>query len=262
MNNVSLFKIAMNSHHMAHACNFKEEKTYTHWQTKGIVLFAIATLLTGGIAGVVLLTTAALKNKKIHQTEQLSPTTQKVEGLGNDIILPIPPNNQENQISLTALLNEFDSVFSPDLPTTIIDHIQKQTAIDSIEKAVLLIDVVSKTPQLKEDFILTKSSGKSDQLSFKAELENALKEADNEKIKVNGDHISLSWVVLIKGKNNFFGYVHGSRSKLDMPGAPKPSFSQGTGGHEVTEGPKRIFGEMITENHDRQKILKYFKLND
>jgi len=80
----SLFKIAMNTHHMSHPLDV-DKLRYQKWQNEGILMFAIATILTGGIAGIVILSTALLKYRRMKQIGISKESTKKTDEVSKNI---------------------------------------------------------------------------------------------------------------------------------------------------------------------------------
>lgn len=78
MSEVSLFKIAMSSHHIAHPGKTDENK-YQRWDKKGILGFALLTIFSGGLAAIVILSTAAVKLKRLNKQAPDSGLAKKVD---------------------------------------------------------------------------------------------------------------------------------------------------------------------------------------
>jgi hypothetical protein len=73
----SIFKIAMNAYHMAHPLSLKDPQQYERWERKGILLFAVATIASAGLAGVILLGLASLKQRKLKKIQYPIETAKK-----------------------------------------------------------------------------------------------------------------------------------------------------------------------------------------
>lgn len=66
MDIASLFKIATNTHHMTHPLRDDKER-YHNWEKRGIITFIVSSILTLGLAGVIMVGTAFAKLQRLKK---------------------------------------------------------------------------------------------------------------------------------------------------------------------------------------------------
>lgn len=94
MENVSLFKIAFNTHHILHPGTDNSER-YARWNKTGILTFALAAIFTGGLAALVIFGTAFAKYNRIKKLKQDSENANKVDALAEKAGLKGASNGEE-----------------------------------------------------------------------------------------------------------------------------------------------------------------------
>lgn len=73
-----LFKIATNSHHIVHPFT-DDQSRYKKWDKRGLMVFAVATILTGGLAGLVILGTALAKLARLKKLSSEEKSVKKID---------------------------------------------------------------------------------------------------------------------------------------------------------------------------------------
>lgn len=109
---ISLFKIATNTDHLKHLCSPAVDKSrYTKLDGKGIFLFAVVCILTGGLASIIIVSTAFLKYR--HLTEASSNDLQKkVSKVAPEILQASLRNTHEETIQESNQLNLIEKFLS------------------------------------------------------------------------------------------------------------------------------------------------------
>ena len=118
MPDVSFFKIAMSNHHIAHPGK-GDVKNYQKWDTKGIFSFALLTIFTGGIAGGIILCTAAAKFRRLNKQVVDAGTGEKVQRMASQAgVTPPQTVTPPETTPIKAPVNKISTAPPPPATTT------------------------------------------------------------------------------------------------------------------------------------------------
>lgn len=211
MHKISLFKIATNPHHFLYPCDTKEKKEYRSWKPEGVLVFAVFTILTAGLAGIILLATAAFKLKKMTKIETSSKVEKKIEEIGKEMI----PQNPLDLISHGSLRfnagieRALKASTLSEIKPVILKRLQTLFPLPSIEEALLLIKILDNGILTEKNYLFTKPKDDTNARShYHDELEkvfndfNALFEANKP--------INCSWIILAKNNADLYGHCGGT----------------------------------------------------
>lgn len=169
---MEILKIATHTYHMQHALGHEEasvaKNRYANWQSKGIFVFAIATILSLGIATCFFIATAYFKHRRMAQSQNIDVSAQPITHATRQII-PSTPKQQDpspldsqrvpSHETTPTVLNGIFSFFPPVYPLSKgTFFLSLGSSTDAMETEIVPItDSILPNTQALHDFMLKNS---------------------------------------------------------------------------------------------------------